>query len=225
MGAAPDGAHQVVGGPGHDVVDLGHAPPGSRQQLDGVGGDGAPERATAVGAPPWARRRRRGGQRQHRGRRPDRLAPWQDALVGGLGADTLRGLAGDDTLRGTDGVQGQRPARRRRRHRRLPPTRSTCSRRATTLPAVPHPDADRLGPRGCSPAARADVAAHDGARVTRPRLSPRDRSPRSALRRRDRRPDRARRASTARAGQSRRTASASASGPRAAAARAVPAGT
>lgn len=107
MGAAPDGAHQVVGGPGHDVVDYGARTAGVTVTLDGVGGDGAPGEGDAVGAPPpWSASP---DVEEVRGSTGDDVltgSPWQDALVGGLGADTLRGLAGDDTLRGTDGVGG-----------------------------------------------------------------------------------------------------------------------
>lgn len=107
MGAAPDGAHQVVGGPGHDVVDYAARTAGVTVTLDGVGGDGATGEGDAVGAPPpWSASP---DVEEVRGGAGDDVltgSPWQDALVGGLGADTLRGLAGDDTLRGTDGVGG-----------------------------------------------------------------------------------------------------------------------
>lgn len=106
-GAAPDGAHQVVGGPGHDVVDYGARTRPVTVTLDGIGGDGAPGEGDAVGVPlPWGAspdvEEVRGGQGD------DVLTggPWSDALVGGSGADLLRGLGGQDTLRGTDGVEG-----------------------------------------------------------------------------------------------------------------------
>lgn len=106
-GAAPDGAHQLVGGPGHDVADYRARTRGVTVSLDGVGGDGAPGEGDAVGPPePWNRLQDveevRGGQGD------DVLtgALWPEAIVGGPGTDLLRGGGGPDTLDGTDGVEG-----------------------------------------------------------------------------------------------------------------------
>jgi hypothetical protein len=105
-GAVPDGAHQLVGGPGHDVADYSARIGPVTVTLDGLGGDGASGEGDAVGAPaPWSSspdiEEVLGGQGD------DVLVggPWQETLVGGPGADVLRGSGGQDTLRGADGVQ------------------------------------------------------------------------------------------------------------------------
>lgn len=107
MGAAPDGAHQVVGGPGHDVADYASRTAPVTVTLDGLGGDGSVGEGDAVGAPsPW---NTSPDVEEVRGGSGDDVltgSPWRDALVGGLGADLLRGLGDSDTLRGTDGVEG-----------------------------------------------------------------------------------------------------------------------
>ncbi|MFC4615718.1 hypothetical protein ACFO3K_13415 [Cellulomonas algicola] len=107
LGAAPDGAHQVVGGPGHDVADYGARSAPVTVTLDGFGGDGSAGEGDAVGAPPpW---NASPDVEEVRGGAGDDVltgSPWRDALVGGLGADLLRGLGDADTLRGADGVEG-----------------------------------------------------------------------------------------------------------------------
>ncbi|MFC8190113.1 hypothetical protein ACFUMH_00470 [Cellulomonas sp. NPDC057328] len=106
-GALPDGPHQLVGGPGHDVADYGARTGGVTVTLDGLAGDGAPGEGDAVGVPaPWDTVP--DVEEVHGGRGDDVLAGvhWSDTLVGGPGADLLRGNGGADTLRGVDGVEG-----------------------------------------------------------------------------------------------------------------------
>ncbi|WP_309133739.1 calcium-binding protein [Cellulomonas sp.] len=106
-GPDPDGAHQLVGGPGHDVADYGARLGPVTVTLDGVGGDGAPGEGDAVGVPaPW---NWPADVEEVRGGHGDDVLTgdlWPDTLVGGLGADLLRGGAGRDALRGADGVPG-----------------------------------------------------------------------------------------------------------------------
>lgn len=106
-GAAPDGAHQVVGGPGRDVVDYGARTGPVTVSLDGLGGDGEPGEGDAVGLPaPWSWLP---DVEEVRGGHGDDVltgAQWTETLVGGLGADLLRGGRGTDTLDGADGVLG-----------------------------------------------------------------------------------------------------------------------
>jgi len=106
-GADPDGAHQLVGGPGHDVADYGARTGPVTVTLDGVGGDGAAGEGDSVGMvlPLSARI---DVEEVLGGAGDDVLtgSPWQDVLVGGAGADLLRGGDGQDTLRGTDEVEG-----------------------------------------------------------------------------------------------------------------------
>lgn len=107
-GAEPDGAHQLVGGPGHDVADYGARRGPVTVSLDGVGGDGAAGEGDAVGVPaPWAAwwndvEEVRGGLGD------DVLtgSRWPDLLTGGPGADRLSGGESPDTLDGVDGVEG-----------------------------------------------------------------------------------------------------------------------
>ena len=107
MGAAPDGAHQLVGGPGHDVVDYSARTGPVTVTLDGLGGDGEPGEGDSVGAPaPWSSSP--DIEEVLGGHGDDVLTggPWHETLVGGPGADLLRGGGGTDVLRGTDGVEG-----------------------------------------------------------------------------------------------------------------------
>ncbi|UZN03663.1 calcium-binding protein [Cellulomonas sp. S1-8] len=106
-GAAPDGAHQLVGGPGHDVADYSARTAPVTVTLDALGGDGAPGEGDSVGAPaPWASWH---DIEEVRGGHGDDVltgSRWEDTLVGGPGADLLQGLDGSDALRGADGVEG-----------------------------------------------------------------------------------------------------------------------
>lgn len=107
MGAAPDGAHQVVGGPGHDVVDYSARTGPVTVTLDGIGGDGEPGEGDAVGVPaPWSSSP--DVEEVVGGHGNDVLTGtrWPVTLDGGPGADVLRGSSSHDTLRGADGVQG-----------------------------------------------------------------------------------------------------------------------
>lgn len=107
MGAAPDGAHQVVGGPGRDVVDYGARTGPITVTLDGIGGDGEPGEGDAVGVPaPWSSSPDIEDVLGGHGDDVLTGAWWAETLVGGPGADLLRGGGGRDDLRGTDGVQG-----------------------------------------------------------------------------------------------------------------------
>ncbi|GEL99193.1 calcium-binding protein [Cellulomonas terrae] len=107
MGAAPDGAHQLVGGPGRDVVDYGARTGPVAVTLDGIGGDGEPGEGDAVGVPaPWSSSPDIEDVLGGHGDDVLTGAWWAETLVGGPGADLLRGGGGRDDLRGTDGVQG-----------------------------------------------------------------------------------------------------------------------
>lgn len=106
-GAEPDGAHQLLGGPGRDVADYGARTGPVTVTLDGTGGDGAPGEGDSVGVPaPWSASP--DIEEVVGGHGDDVLtgAGWDETLVGGPGADLLRGAGGRDTLRGTDGVEG-----------------------------------------------------------------------------------------------------------------------
>ncbi|MBB2924504.1 calcium-binding protein [Cellulomonas cellasea] len=106
-GAEPDGAHQLLGGPGRDVADYGARTGAVTVSLDGVGGDGAPGEGDAVGVPaPW--NASPDIEELVGGRGDDVLTgvQWWETLVGGPGADLLRGAGGADTLLGSDGVEG-----------------------------------------------------------------------------------------------------------------------
>ncbi|WP_456787730.1 calcium-binding protein [Cellulomonas sp. P5_C5] len=106
-GAAPDGAHQLVGGPGRDAVDYSARTGPVTVTLDGLGGDGEPGEGDSVGAPPpWSSSP--DIEEVVGGYGDDVLTGvwWQETLVGGPGADLLRGGGGQDDLRGTDGVEG-----------------------------------------------------------------------------------------------------------------------
>ncbi|MBO3089746.1 calcium-binding protein [Cellulomonas dongxiuzhuiae] len=106
-GAMPDGAQQLVGGPGHDVADYSARTGGVTIALDGTGGDGAPGEGDSVGG---------GGNgwgqtdvEEVRGGSGDDVltgSPWSSTLVGGPGADRLRGRDAGDVLDGVDGVEG-----------------------------------------------------------------------------------------------------------------------
>lgn len=104
--ATPDGAQQLVGGPGHDVADYSARTSGVTVALDGTGGDGAPGEGDAVGyASGWGRL----DVEEVRGGHGDDVltgSPWSSTLVGGPGADRLRGGDRPDVLDGVDGVEG-----------------------------------------------------------------------------------------------------------------------
>ncbi|GEK22040.1 calcium-binding protein [Cellulomonas xylanilytica] len=107
MGAAPDGAHQLVGGPGSDVVDYGDRTGPVTVTLDGVGGDGEPGEGDAVGVPaPWSSSPDIEEVRGGHGDDVLTTVRWPATLDGGPGSDLLRGGGSHDTLRGTDGVEG-----------------------------------------------------------------------------------------------------------------------
>ncbi|QCB92708.1 calcium-binding protein [Cellulomonas shaoxiangyii] len=105
-GAAPDGAQQLAGGPGHDVADYSARTGGVTIALDGNGGDGAPGEGDAVGAGNgWGQ----ADVEEVRGGHGDDVltgSPWSSTLVGGPGADRLRGRDSADVLDGVDGVEG-----------------------------------------------------------------------------------------------------------------------
>ena len=107
MGAAPDGAQQLVGGPGSDVVDYGDRTGPVTVTLDGVGGDGEPGEGDSVGAPaPWSSSPDIEEVRGGHGTTCSTTVRWPATLDGGPGADLLRGGGSHDTLRGADGVEG-----------------------------------------------------------------------------------------------------------------------